>query len=158
MNSGELELIWPQVRRLFARSDVTVITSVNQDGSPHVTPIGSIFLRRDCSGYYLERFPTGLPRNVEHNPRIAVYAAEGGKFFWMQSLVRGRFVRLPAIRLLGRAGERRFITDEEQARFLRKVRFFRWTKGYDLLWSDFKYVRELVFDGYEPVLAGRMTH
>ncbi len=154
---NKLELIWPQVRRLFAGSLGTLVASINEDGSPHLTPIGSLTLRDDCTGCYLERFPTNLPRNVERDPRISVYTARDGLLTWMWQLMRGRFDKFIAIRLLGTAGERRPLSDAERSRFLRKVRIFSWTRGHDLLWGDMRYARELRFHGYEPIKAGGMT-
>jgi hypothetical protein len=153
----DLKRIWPQVRQVFAGPATKVIASVNADGSPHVTPIGTLTLRPDCTGYYLERFPSHLPENVERDERICVYAGQSGLLTWLRHLVRGRFDRLVAIRLIGRAGARRPSTEEERNRFLRQVRLFRWTRGHELLWGNLQYARDLVFDGYVPILAGQMT-
>jgi hypothetical protein len=153
----ELRSIWPQVRKVFAGPATKVIASVNADGSPHVTPIGTLTLRHDCTGYYLERFPTKLPKNIERDHRICVYACQSGMLTWLRHLMRGRFDRPVAIRLIGRAGARRPSTEKERARFLRQVRIFRWTRGHDLLWGNLKYARDLVFDDYVPIEAGQMT-
>jgi hypothetical protein len=153
----DLQRIWPQVRQVFAGPGARVIASVNADGSPHVTPIGTLALRHDCTGYYLERFPTHLPRNIERDDRICVYADQSGLLTWLRHLIRGRFDRLVAIRLVGRAGARRPSTEQERERFLRQVRIFRWTRGHDLLWGNLQYARDLVFDSYVPIEAGQMT-
>jgi len=154
----DLATIWLQVRRLVARATVTVVASVNEDGSPHLTPIGSLYLRRDeLTGFYLERFPTTLPRNLERDQRFAVYAGRSDAAIWLKSMLRGRFDELIAIRLLGRAGKKRPVQEDERARFLKRMRLFRFTKGYRLLWGDFRFARELTFDGFELVQAGEMT-
>jgi hypothetical protein len=155
--ANHLRTIWPQVRQMFAGPTTKVIASVNADGSPHVTPIGTLTLRHDCTGYYLERFPTHLPENVERDERICVYAGHSGLLTWLRHLMRGRFDRPVAIRLIGRAGARRPSTEEERERFLRQVRLFRWTRGHDLLWGNLQYARDLVFDDYVPIQAGQMT-
>ena len=157
MPSPELERNWPAIRRLFATSLGFVVASINSDGSPHLTPIGSICLRHDCTAYYLEHFPTRLPANIERDPRICVYAGKAGFLAWMMALARGRFTSLPAVRLIGRAGERRPSTVEERERFLRKVRIFRLTRGHDMLWGRLDHARELIFDDMVPVRAGAMT-
>ncbi len=157
MTPSELQSIWPEVRRVFAGSLGAVIASVNQDGSPHLTPIGTVALRPDCTGYYIERFPVHLPANIERDSRICVYAMRGGLTRWLWSMIRGRFDRPVAFRLKGRAGERRPLTNEERNRFLRKVRIFRWTRGHSYLWGDLHSARELVFDDCVPIRAGRMT-
>jgi hypothetical protein len=75
----------------------------------------------------------------------------------MGAMIRGHFSRPVAVRLSGRAGERRPLTEHERERFLRKVRVFRWTRGHDLLWGSLSHARELVFEAFSPVEAGAMT-
>ncbi len=53
---------WLIIREIFRGTFNMVIASINEDGSPHISPIGSIHLRNDCTGYYLERFPVRLPK------------------------------------------------------------------------------------------------
>jgi hypothetical protein len=157
----DLEQHWPAIRRVFAAARRTsshfAIASVNADGTPHVTPIGSVFLTEPGRGFYFELFTRGLPQNIQHNQRICVMAVNSGKLFWLRALFNGRFPEPPAIRLLGYAGERRKATAAEQARWQQLVAPTRFLKGYDLLWRRTDYVRELFFDGYVPVRVGAMT-
>jgi hypothetical protein len=155
--SSELVHAWPRIRALFSGTTRFVVASVNEDGSPHLTPIGSIHLRDDCTGYYMERFTRTLPRNLRAEHRICVYAETGTWLSWMSAMVRGRFRQPIAVRLAGRAGERRRLTHAERDAFLRKVRPLRWTRGHDILWGEMTHARELAFEGFTPVRAGRMT-
>jgi hypothetical protein len=152
---------WPAIRRVFATAMRTsahfAIASVNADGTPHVTPIGSVFLTEPGQGFYFELFTRGLPQNIQRNQRICVMAVNSGKLFWLRSLFNGRFAEPPAIRLLGYAGERRKASADEQARWQRRVAPVTFLKGYDLLWRRTDYVRELFFDGYAPVRLGAIT-
>ena len=66
----DIQQQWPVVRKICAGYTDFVIASNNDDGSPHITPIGSIILRDDCTGYYLEKFPTGLRHNIARDSRI----------------------------------------------------------------------------------------
>jgi hypothetical protein len=63
-----------------------------------------------------------------------------------------------ATRLSGTAGSRRWATDEEVARFRRRVRVVRRLKGHDMLWgADRIRARDLEFDLEHPVHLGTMT-
>jgi hypothetical protein len=156
MNS-QLARHWSAIRALHRDADGAVVASLNDDGSPHMTPIGSLVLRRDGTGYFIEAFARRLPHNIERDDRLSVLIADSRQSVFLAGLVRGRFRRPLAVRLIGRAGERRLLSPEELSRFRRAVRWLRWTRGYGRLWSDLRYAREIVFDGFEPVLAGGMT-
>jgi hypothetical protein len=161
VTAHELEQHWPTIRQVFGvarRSSMHfTIASINSDGTPHVSPIGSIFLTEPGRGFYFELFTRNLPRNLQQNQRICVMAVNSGKFFWLRSLFQGAFPQPPAIRLLGFAGNRRKATPEEQEQGRRMVAAVRFFKGYDLLWRKVDYVRDLFFDGFVPVRLGAMT-
>jgi len=71
--------------------------------------------------------------------------------------LRGRFRQPPAIRLPGSVGMRREATAEEVVRWRRRVRLPGFTRGYDLLWSRMRMVRELHFTEAVAVAPGAMT-
>ncbi|MFC1532764.1 pyridoxamine 5'-phosphate oxidase family protein [Thermodesulfobacteriota bacterium] len=152
---------WKEIRRLFRSAFKTSLhyslATVNSDGSPHITPIGSVVLRDDKTGFYCEGFPRNIPTNLQSNPRVCVMAVNAGKRFWFMSLFRGRFDSPPGVRLIGRAGEKRKGTDQELTQWQKRIRPLKKLKGYDLLWKDLNYVRDLYFDGFEPIHAGLMT-
>lgn len=148
---------WPEIRKVFAQATSCLIASVSPDGFPHMTPIGSLWLREDCTGYYLERFPQALPRYLDQCDRIEVIGLISSPGTWLRALVSGRFGIFPGMRLRGHAGARRPATEEEQERWLRKVRRLRWTRGHALLWRTMSHARDLRFDGFEPVRLGAMT-
>jgi hypothetical protein len=155
--SPDLARHWSAIRALYRHADSVVIASVNDDGSPHMTPIGSLVLRPDGTGYYIEAFTSRLPRNVERDDRISIFITDARRSTFFGGLVRGRFRRPLAVRLTGRAGARRRLTAPEVAGFRRAVRLLRWTRGYRLLWGDLRHAREIIFDDFEPVLAREMT-
>ncbi|MDY0282586.1 MAG: pyridoxamine 5'-phosphate oxidase family protein, partial [Salinivirgaceae bacterium] len=152
----DIQKNWPLIQEIFRGNINLVIASINEDGSPHISPIGSIYLRKDCTGYYLEKFPVQLPINLDNDNRICVYAVKYN-LNWLKALAFGRFSKPPAVRLYGRAGKRRPVTEQEIARWHRQVKFFRWSKGYKILWAKFSYARELYFDGFAPVDFRQMT-
>jgi hypothetical protein len=152
-----LEQHWPEIRKIFLKASSYLIASVSPEGFPHMSPIGTLYLRDDVTGYYLERFPQGLRRNLDQCDRVEVIALDGSVGTWLGGLVRGRFATLPALRLRGHAGARRPATEEEQDRWQRKVRRLRFTKGHALLWGSMTHARDLKFDAFDPIRLGAMT-
>ncbi len=152
---------WPAIRRTFGEARSTslhyAIATVNDDGTPHLTPVGSLVLREDPSGFFFDEFFYALARNVKHNPRVCVLAVNSSRLFWYRSLWQGRFGKAPAVRLLGAVGDRRQATAIEMELFHRKLKPFRRLKGYQMLWQNMKTVRDISFDGFKPVQCGAMT-
>ncbi|MCB9596200.1 MAG: pyridoxamine 5'-phosphate oxidase family protein [Sandaracinaceae bacterium] len=149
---------WAKAVAVARRTMFASIASIDGDGSPRVTPIGSVFLHpTEPRAYYLERFTAALPRNLRRDERCCLMFVDTSKSFWLASLVRGRFGHMPAVRLRARAGARREATPEELARFRRRVRLAKPLAGYGHLWADMSHARDLVIEGVEPVRAGAMT-
>lgn len=144
-------------RDAFKSSFHYSIATVNEDGSPHVTPIGSLILLSDRRGFYFEEYVSTLSRNLKRDKRVCVMAVNTGKWALIKSFFLGRFIAPPGVRLMGTAGELREAIPEELARFRKRVRKYRLFKGHDLLWSRLRYVREISFHAYEPVRIGTLT-
>lgn len=153
--------LWNQLKplagKVFGSSLHFAMATINSDGTPHVTPIGSLILTNPGEAYFFEVLARQLPRNLDRGSPIAVLGVISSLRLWVPSFVAGRFRSPPAFRLLGVAGERRPSTPEEKARWRRKVRFLRWTRGYDVLWANVDTVRELRFHELLPVSIGPMT-
>jgi hypothetical protein len=152
---------WDAMRKIFQdtfRSSFHYsIATVNEDGSPHVTPIGSLILLGDRKGFYFEEYVNALSRNLKRDKRVCVMAVNTGKWAMIKSFFLGRFIGPPGVRLIGTAGKLRKATPEELALFRKRVRKYRMFKGHDLLWSRLRYVREISFHAYEPVRIGALT-
>ena len=152
---------WETIRAVFEESYKSclhfAVATVNEDGSPHVTPIGALILRDDHTGFYFEENPVRMPRNLNANPRVCILAVNADKLFWGRALMEGRFASPPAVRLSGIAGKPRKATQEEIALWQAKIAPAKGTKGYELLWDHFSQVRDISFDAFEPVNAGEMT-
>lgn len=154
---------WPEVRALWNRALSTSlavsVASIGEDGAPHVSPIGSLTLGREPgTGTMLELFTRQMARNLDRDPRVTALAVDSSALRFVAALARGRFLRPVAIRLSGTAGPSRWATDEEIARFRRRVRRLRRLKGHDLLWgADRLRARDLEFDLGHPVQLGTMT-
>ncbi|MEN8207401.1 MAG: pyridoxamine 5'-phosphate oxidase family protein [Pseudomonadota bacterium] len=159
----DLDLVenWNDVKSLFRDSFKSsfhyAIATVTENGEPHVTPIGSLILGRPGHGFYFEKFPQHLPQNLETNKQVCILAVNSSRWFWLRSLVAGKFSRPPAVRLHGVAGEPRKATDKEIELWQRRVRRVRFSKGHAMMWRTMCMVRDIEFDRIEPVVIGEMT-
>ncbi len=153
---------WSTIRQIvnaagFSSFHCSVAT-VNPDGSPHVTPIGSLVLDpNEPRGFYMEEYPRHMAANIRRNNRVCILAVNSSKLFWLKSLFKGEFATPPAVRIIGTAGLRREANAEEMAAWQKRIRPFRRLKGYTHLWKNLKHIREIQFDTVEPVNAGIMT-
>ena len=145
------------VEKALKTKGFCTVATVSPDGSPHLTPIGSLFLHEPGKACYFEKFPARMRRNLEEDQRICILAVQGGFWSGLWSLFRGRYGIAPGVRLYGRVGARRPATSEETRRWLERVKVFRGFKGYDLLWKDMSEVRDIAFDAFEPLHIGPMT-
>lgn len=140
---------WRTIRRVFRGSSSCGIASVNEDGSPHVTPIGSLDLGEEARGTYFEEYTDTLTKNLGRDSRICAMAVTSGPLIW--AMLRGKATQPLGVRLYGTAGERREATPAELERFLHRVRIYRFFRGYRLVWGKLRMVREVSFEAYEPV-------
>ncbi len=152
---------WSEIKALFKRSFRSsfhyAIATVDDNGEPNITPIGSLILGKPGHGIYFEEFPRQLPRNLSENQQICILAVDSGISFWLRSLLHGKFIAPPAVRLYGVAGKRREATEKEIQLWQRRVRRVRFTKGHTMMWKKMRMVRELRFTRMEPVQMGEMT-
>lgn len=152
---------WKEVKSLFKKSFKSsfhfAIATVTEDGEPHVTPIGSLILGEPGHGFYFEKFTQHLPRNFESNNQICVLAVNSSKWFWLKSLVGGRFTSPPAVRLHGVVGNLREATDTEIALWQKRVKPVSFSKGHAMMWRSMSMVRDIEFTRIEPVQIGEMT-
>lgn len=151
----DIKTHWPEIQRVLQRGQASTIycslASINADGTPNITPVGTVFLRSDCTGYYFDHYATALATNLDANPNVCVMAVNAGRLFWFRSFLLGRFTSPPGVRLYGRAHPRREATPAEVAAIEARVRPTRWLKGSKLLWSNFTHVRDIDFTSFRPV-------
>jgi hypothetical protein len=152
---------WDQLKgragKVFGSSLHFAIATTNPDGTPHVTPIGSLILGEPGEAFFFEVFARQLSKNLDRGSAVAVLGVNSSSSLWARAFVAGHFTSPPAFRLLGVAGERRPSTAEERARWRRKLRFLRWTRGHDRLFGNLDFVRELHLHEVKPVRFGQMT-
>ena len=152
---------WDTIREIFQRSIRSslhvAIGTVNEDGCPHLTPVGGFFLRENKTGFYFDVFSVNMAVNFKHSQRICVLAVDSDINYWATSFMTGRCGIPPSVRLMGTGGERRKATQAEIDQWYQHVEFAKGTKGYDILWKDMRFVRDIYFDSFKPVYMGDMT-
>ncbi|BBZ04433.1 hypothetical protein MCHIJ_38700 [Mycolicibacterium chitae] len=146
------------VRRAVRSSLHCSIASRNPDGSPHVTPIGSVLLDHDIgTAWYFDVFNTRLAANVDADPRVTILAVDSGRGLWLRALATGVFAAPPGIRLIGAVGPPRPSTPAEVARFHRTIGPLLHTRGGRTAWGRLARVRDIQVDSVDPISIGTMT-
>lgn len=157
----DLKTDWKKIRthynKSFKSNFYVSIASVDKNNNPTVTPIGSLFLNDNQTGFYFERFPTKLPAHSKNNKSICVLAVNSNRFFWIKSLFNEKFSTPPAIKLYGELGEKRKATTKEISRLNRRMKLTKGLKGNTYLWKNMDYVREVKFMSAEQINLGEMT-
>ncbi|MCC6279125.1 MAG: pyridoxamine 5'-phosphate oxidase family protein [Saprospiraceae bacterium] len=145
---------WQNVRHNFRHGFATnlhvSIATVDTDGQPHVTPIGSFFLNRDgFSGFYFEIFTRNIPKNAATNPKVCIMAVNSGRWYWLKSLVFGKFATPPMTKIYGTLGERRPATPAEIERGNRRLGRMKTLPGGKKLFGNMGFIREVHFHAFE---------
>ena len=157
-----LDKNWSRIAKLAQRAFPNFIfATVNEDGSPHLSPIASLILKDDCTGFYFEGFTEHMRRNLDRDNRISVLFADCHTSRWIPPLLTGSLAHPIAVRLNGTAGERRIASLPEQeafkkgSRLINLARIFN-LKGYQILWKPLIYVRDIKFHSFEAINMGAM--
>ncbi len=157
-----IETEWNKIRKHFNisfRSNFYVsIASVDFENNPTVTPIGSLFLNDNQTGFYFEKFPSKLPIHVKSNKNICALGVNSGTLFWLKSLFKGKFENYPAIKLYGELGEIRQATEKEIDRLNRRMKTTKGLRGNSYLWGKMEFIREINFTKAEKINLGKMTN
>ncbi|SNZ01789.1 hypothetical protein [Flagellimonas pacifica] len=152
---------WNAIRQHFNKSFKSnfhvSIASVDANNNPTVTPIGSLFLNDDQTGFYFEKFPSKLPIHVKNNKNICVLSVNSNRWFWIRALFKERFSTTPAIKLYGELGQKRKASKKELARLNRRMKMTKGLKGNTYLWGNMEFVREVSFKSVEKINLGKMT-
>jgi len=153
---NDWQAIKKHVSASFRASLHVSIATVNKNNIPSITPIGTLFLNNNQTGFYFEKFSAGLTSNVENNNKVCVLAVNSNRFFWLKSLFYGKFKKHPALKMYGELGIKRKATPIEKQALARRMRFTKSLKGNQYLWSDMQFVREIRFDTVESMKLGKM--
>jgi hypothetical protein len=154
-----LEGHWNDIREHFNRSFRSnfhvSVGSVDDKGTPDVTPIGSLFLNSDFSGFYFEKFPSTITK--AEGKKVCILAVNSGIWFWIKSLFTKKFKTYPGLKLYGILGKRREATSKEISRLDRRMKTTKGLKGNIYLWGDMPYVRDISFNRFSTINLGEMT-
>ena len=157
----DIQQDWSTIRKhfnqCFQMNLHVAIASVDIANNPTVTPIGSLFLNSDQTGFYFEKYPSKLPKHAKANKNICLLAVNSSKWFWLKSLFRNRFKSHPGIKLYGVLGDKREATTIEMSRLRKRMRATNGLKGNAYLWGDMKMIREITFTKAEEINLGKMT-
>ena len=152
---------WKIIRRHFNKSFSSnfyvSIASVDSENNPTVTPIGSLFLNDNQTGFYFEKFPSKLPKHANSNPKVCLLGVNSGRIFWIKALFKEKFADFPAMKLYGELGERRKATEREVKRLNRRMKATNGLKGNTYLWKKMEFIREIKFTKAEKINLGKMT-
>lgn len=145
---------WQKIRQNFRQGFATnlhvSIGTTDQDGQPNVTPIGSFFLNRDTfSGFYFEIFTKNIPQNAAANPKVCIMSVNGGRWYWLKSLLTGKFATPPMTKIYGTLGERRHAAPAEIERGNRRLGLMKILPGGKKLFGKMDFVREVHFHTFE---------
>ncbi|MCB1582922.1 MAG: pyridoxamine 5'-phosphate oxidase family protein [Xanthomonadales bacterium] len=151
------QLFREKIKPLFSQAVFCSVATVDPEGKPHVSPIGSVVLIDMNRGWFFQKFTKNIPKNTERCEYATIMAVNDGKWFWLKSILKGRFKKPPAMRLLVKLGALRPANEAESQKFKRRVGLFKRTKGYQLMWSEMSEVREFEILEYKPVYIGKMT-
>jgi hypothetical protein len=150
---------WPFIRDYFEKavkaSRFVSFATVSESGEPTVTPIGSLLLNDDQTGFYMERCPRSIPANAEHNRQFCVLA-ENTRLAYLARRLLGEGVL--GIKLYGTLGEKRPASEIEILRIRRRLLFPSFSIPFGpanrietLLLSGTIFVRDLNFHRAEAV-------
>lgn len=131
------------------------IASVNDQGNPSITPIGTLFLNDNYGAYYFEKFTTSLQNN--ENKKVCILGINSSKSFWIKSLLKVEFKKYPGLKIYGELGERRKATNKEIQLLQKRLNKTKLTKGNKYLWGDMDTIREIKIKSIEKVNIGKMT-
>jgi predicted pyridoxine 5'-phosphate oxidase superfamily flavin-nucleotide-binding protein len=151
------QLFREKVKPLFSQAVFCSVATVDDAGQPHVSPIGSVVLKDKASGWFFQKFTKSIPKNAQNCEYATIMAVNDGKWFWLKSLLKGGFKQPPAMRIKVKLGALRDATEAESAKFQRRVKPFKWTRGYAQMWQHMAQVREFEILEYKPVFIGKMT-
>lgn len=149
---------WKEIVNYYGDyKQTSMIGSINSAGQPNVTPIGSLLLKDDLSGYYFDLFTKELSDNLDQNNNVCVLYVNTGILFWFKSLCTNDYSKPPGIKLIGSAGNRRKASAEEIEYFRTKTKALKMLKGYHTIFGNLSYVRDIKFTDYFMLNTGKMA-
>ncbi len=114
------------------------------------------FLNEDQTGYFFDTFTEKLSTNLDQNSKACIQAINSSKWFWLNSLIQGSFTDFPGVRLYVEIGDLRPASREERFAINRRIKPLQWTKGSQLIWSEFTHVRDIKINEFRWIKYPKM--
>jgi len=89
--------------------------------------------------------------NIPNNSKACLQAVNSKRFFWLKSMILGKFSDFPGVRLNIEISELRIATAEELIMIEQRIKPLSWTKASQLIWSSFTHVRDFNVTGFKWV-------
>ena len=157
---------WNNIRTFFGHSThattspiipYCTFSTVNKDGSPRVAPYTSLILGEDKQGFYFDELSRRTSSNLDRDQRICVLIVKNSRWFWIKTVLLGRYDHPPGVRLMGNVGKKRQATEHEINAFKSPLKSLKLFKGYEPVWGFMNKGREIYFDAFEPVKCRTLT-
>ena len=164
---NEWDEITKIVNKSFFSSHYFSVATITDDGTPHLTPIGSLMLVENKERNNVREILCSNGKQYQNkSANICIMGINASLITIIKAIIIKRLKDPPGIRLWGTAGERRKATKEEIEYLHRRIqsvlpmlgKIIRHLNGYKILWGDMKYVRDIEFSKYEYVKFGKMTN
>jgi len=156
MNNQE----WQHIRKVMNDAQKAAmhcsIATVDAQLQPTITPIGTLFLRENQTGFFFDTYTESLQQNLPQNSKACIQAVNSSRLFWLKALFKGEFSDYPGVRLYVEIGDLRLANAEELAQISRRIQSLKWTKGSQLIWSDFTHVRDFTVQSFRWVKYPKM--
>lgn len=137
---------WQHIRKVVNDAQKAAmhcsIATVDTNLQPTVSPIGTLFLRENPGGFLFDTYTESLQQNLPQNSKACIQAVNSSRLFWLKALLKGEFSDYPGVRLYVEIGDLRLANAEELTQISRRIQSLKWTKGSQLIWSDFTHVRD----------------
>ena len=108
------------------------------------------------TAYFFDTFTERLGENLSQNSKACIQAVNSGKLFWLISLIQGNFSDYPGVRLYVEIGDLRPATEQEKLAVEQRVKPLQWTKGSQLIWSEFTHDRDIKINDFRWIKYPRM--
>ena len=156
MNNQE----WQHIRKVVNDAQKAAmhcsIATVDARLQPTISPIGTLFLKENQTGFFFDTYTESLQQNLPQNSKACIQAVNSSRLFWLKALFKGQFSDYPGVRLYVEIGDLRLANAEELAQISRRIQSLKWTKGSQLIWSDFTHVRDFTVQSFRWVKYPKM--
>lgn len=156
MNNQE----WQHIRKVVNDAQKAAmhcsIATVDAQLQPTISPIGTLFLKENQTGFFFDTYTESLQQNLPQNSKACIQAVNSSRLFWLKALFKGQFSDYPGVRLYVEIGDLRLANAEELAQISRRIQILKWTKGSQLIWSDFTHVRDFTVQSFRWVKYPKM--